>query len=96
MYSISSVECIKFSKPMEPKKPALLIDRLEDYAERYPSRYRFRVALLAVLGYAYLLAVIAGLLALVWAMGYVFVALEGKYKFMRGPLSAVADAEIFP
>jgi Zn-dependent protease with chaperone function len=47
-----------------------LARRLEDVARRRPKGYRARVAALAVLGYAYLLAVMAVLLAVVAAIGY--------------------------
>lgn len=43
-----------------------LIDRLEEYSRRQPAAYRLRVALLAGLGYAYLLGVVLLLLLLVY------------------------------
>ncbi|MGK7915230.1 MAG: M48 family metalloprotease [Prochloraceae cyanobacterium] len=42
-----------------------LVEKLEKFSKRHPGSYRLRVALLAVLGYAYLFLVLAGLLALV-------------------------------
>lgn len=40
-----------------------LIQRLETYAHQQPTSYKLRVGLLAVLGYAYIFLVLAGLLA---------------------------------
>lgn len=40
-----------------------LIQQLETYAQRQPASYKLRVGLLAVLGYAYIFFVLAGLLA---------------------------------
>jgi hypothetical protein len=51
---------------MEQEKLHLLIDRLELYARRRPAEYRLRVALLAALGYAYLLAVVILLLLIAY------------------------------
>jgi Zn-dependent protease with chaperone function len=42
-----------------------LIGKLEDFSQKHPQSYRLRVALFAVLGYAYIFLVLAGLLALV-------------------------------
>jgi Zn-dependent protease with chaperone function len=62
-----------------------MVGRLEDFARREPSRYTLRVGLLAALGYAYLLLVLACVLLLVagllwvgnWAvlkLGWVLIA----------------------
>lgn len=51
---------------MEQAELELLIDRLEGYARRHPTLYRLRVALLAMLGYAYLLTVVVLLLLIVY------------------------------
>lgn len=51
---------------MEEQDLKLLIARLETYAEKHPSLYRLRVALLAAIGYTYLLLVVFLLLALVY------------------------------
>jgi len=65
---LSSVT-LRYAKSMkEPEKLDLLIDRLEAYARRQPGLYRLRVALLAALGYAYLIAVVALLLLIVYLM----------------------------
>jgi Zn-dependent protease with chaperone function len=54
------------------EKLAALIPRLEEFARRKPASYRLRVALLAILGYAYLFAVVVLLLLLVyWVLAYV-------------------------
>jgi Zn-dependent protease with chaperone function len=42
-----------------------LVRKLEDFAQSHPENYRLRVALFAILGYAYIFLVLAGLLALV-------------------------------
>ncbi len=42
-----------------------LIQQLESYAQRQPSSYKLRVGLLAILGYAYILLIGLGLLALI-------------------------------
>ncbi len=43
----------------------ILVEKLETFSKRHPQGYRLRVALFAVLGYAYLFLVLAGLLALI-------------------------------
>jgi Zn-dependent protease with chaperone function len=50
---------------MEEDKLAALIRPLEDFAVRNPALYRFRVALLAALGYLYLLLIVSILLTIV-------------------------------
>lgn len=55
---------------MEENKLAALIRPLESFAATNPKLYRFRVALLASLGYAYLLFVVTLLLAIVAAFLY--------------------------
>lgn len=49
---------------MTEEKWIRLVSRLEDFARREPVRYRRRVALLALLGYGYLVGALALLLAL--------------------------------
>jgi hypothetical protein len=51
---------------MDQEKLNRRIDRLEAYARHQPGAYRLRVALLAGLGYAYLLAVVFLLLLVVY------------------------------
>ena len=51
---------------MEAEQLTLLIDRLEVYSREHPTAYRFKVAALAGLGYAYLLAVVLLLLLVVY------------------------------
>lgn len=53
---------------MEDEKLATLIPSLEAFAAEKPESYKLRVALLAVLGYAYLLVVVVILLAIVAAL----------------------------
>jgi Zn-dependent protease with chaperone function len=51
---------------MEAEQLTLLIDRLEVYSREHPTAYRFKVAALAGLGYAYLLGVVLLLLFVVY------------------------------
>jgi Zn-dependent protease with chaperone function len=55
-----------------PEDRQILINRLEEFSRKNPAAYRFRVMLVAALGYAYLFAVVIAMLALVgfaiWAM----------------------------
>jgi Zn-dependent protease with chaperone function len=48
-----------------------MVGRLEGFARREPSRYALRVGLLALVGYAYLLLVLTGVLLLVGGLVYV-------------------------
>lgn len=48
-----------------------MVGRLEEFARRAPSRYALRVGLLAALGYAYLLLVVAAVTLLVGGLLYV-------------------------
>ena len=50
---------------MEENKVASLVRRLESFAEANPGAYRFRVGLLAALGYVYLIVVVSVLLGIV-------------------------------
>lgn len=56
------------------------VNRLEEYARREPSTYRFRVGLLAALGYAYILLVLAVIVALIAAVVYLTFA-GGRFNF---------------
>ena len=62
------------------EKLAALIPRLEEYARRKPASYRLRVALLAILGYAYLFAVVILLLLLVY---FVLVYVRFNYLTLK-------------
>ena len=57
---------------IDPRDAQALISRLEDFSKTRLGAYRFRVALVAALGYAYLFGVVIGLLVFVyvaiWAM----------------------------
>jgi hypothetical protein len=54
-----------------------LVQKLESYAQQQPASYKLRVGLLAVLGYAYIFAVLAGLL-LALAIVVLFVVYSGR------------------
>ena len=45
-----------------------LVEKLERFSKENPGQYRLRVALLAILGYAYIFLVLAGLIALIGAL----------------------------
>jgi hypothetical protein len=62
---------------MKQEQLALLVERLEIYAQRNPGVYRFRVALPAALGYFYLLMIIHLLLSIVGLTLY-----TGKINFL--------------
>lgn len=53
---------------MTQEKFAALVEQLEIYARRNPLHYRIRVGLLAILGYVYIIAVVAGLLLAGWLL----------------------------
>ena len=53
---------------MEEKEFVDLVDRLEDFARRSPGEYKLRVALLAALGYVFLLGSVIAVLAMVIAI----------------------------
>jgi Zn-dependent protease with chaperone function len=50
------------------------VGRLEEYAGREPRKYALRVGLLAALGYAYVLGVLAVLAALIYLLGWIMFA----------------------
>lgn len=57
----------------DPRDAQALITRLEDFSRSNPAGYRFRVALVAALGYAYLFGVVMGLLVFVYVAMYVMI-----------------------
>ncbi len=54
-----------------------LVQRLEKFARQQPASYKVRVGLLAVLGYIYIFAVVAGLLAIFAAIAW-FMIFSGR------------------
>ena len=60
----------------DPRDAEALINRLEHLSRTRPAAYRFRVTLMAVLGYAYLLGVVIGLLAFVFIALYLLIFLH--------------------
>src|ERR1700749_1668279 len=56
------------------------VRRLEEFAGREPKKYALRVGLLAALGYAYVLGVLAGVAALLYLLVWLGVA-EGRFNF---------------
>lgn len=58
-----------------PKNPQVLITRLEEFSRQNPAGYRFRVMLVAALGYAYLFAVVLGLLVAIYLAIWAMIAL---------------------
>lgn len=64
------------------------VNRLEQFARREPSKYRLRVGLLAALGYAYLLFVLAVTLAL--GIGVFYLMFEGRvFNFLAVKLALI-------
>jgi Zn-dependent protease with chaperone function len=55
---------------MEEKEFSALVNRLEDYARENPGAYKLRVALLAAVGYVYLLGIVVAIVALVITVIY--------------------------
>jgi Zn-dependent protease with chaperone function len=55
---------------MEEKEFSALVDRLEVYARKSPGAYKLRVALLAALGYVFLMAVVVAIGVLAFAVIY--------------------------
>jgi Zn-dependent protease with chaperone function len=48
-----------------------LVKNLEEFSQRHPGSYRLRVALFAVLGYAYIFLILSGLFALIGLLVFV-------------------------
>lgn len=65
-----------------------LVEKLERFSQENPEQYRLRVALLAILGYAYIFLVLAGLMALIGALIFFMV-------FSNRISAAVIKASIF-
>lgn len=90
-----------FQNRMNRREFVQLISRLEPIAHKEPARYKFRVLLLAILGYAYLFLVLALLIAsivlLVWLMAKSgrTNALEIKALFALGLLVYVIVRALF-
>lgn len=60
----------------DPHDAQALITRLEGLSKTNPAAYRFRVALVAMLGYAYLVGVVVGMLAFVYIAVYMMIFLH--------------------
>ncbi|NER36571.1 MAG: M48 family metalloprotease [Oscillatoria sp. SIO1A7] len=60
-----------------------LVQRIERYARQKPAYYRFRVGLLAALGYAYVGFVFLLLCAIVWALRLAVLHLNAEYLIDR-------------
>lgn len=58
-----------------------MVRRLEEYADREPRKYAMRVGLLAALGYAYLLFVLAAVAALIYLLFWL-TFLSGSFNFV--------------
>lgn len=74
---------------MEASKVEALIRPLETLAKKQPAVYRMRVALLAALGYAYLLFIIVALLAVVGVLVYYLRLNWVLIKILWVPLAVV-------
>lgn len=51
-----------------------LVEKLERFSKQNPDQYRLRVALLAILGYAYIFLVLAGLVALIGTLIFLVIS----------------------
>jgi Zn-dependent protease with chaperone function len=65
-----------------------MVGRLEILAKNEPAKYRFRVALLALLGYAYIGLVLAVLISL-FVLLFSLMWSQGKFNFLAGKLGWV-------
>lgn len=63
-----------------------LVKKLEDYAQQYPDNYKWRVGLLAALGYAYIFLVLAGLLGF---LGLVVLLIYYSGRINRGMVQLI-------
>ena len=75
---------------MEEKEFVALVDQLEDFAHRSPSAYKLRVALLAALGYVFLIGTVVVVLLLVLAVIYFGRLNFIVIKFLLIPLGLAA------
>jgi len=62
-----------------PAEYDAFVQRIERSAQRHPNRYRFRVGLLAVLGYVYILLVFALLCVIVWGFRQLLIYAQAEY-----------------
>jgi Zn-dependent protease with chaperone function len=67
---------------MDAEQFQALVRRLEAYARKKPAQYRLRVGLLAALGYAYLLAVVALLVAVLTGLVWVFINVRSTHYLL--------------
>ena len=75
---------------MEEKEFVALVDQLEDFAHRSPSTYKLRVALLAALGYVFLIGTVVVVLLLVLTVIYFGRVNFIVIKFLLIPLGLAA------
>lgn len=71
-----------------------LVKRLEGFARQQPATYKLRVALLALLGYAYVFLILAGLLAILWAIAQL-VLLSGRINALILKLAILVLIPVF-
>lgn len=71
-----------------------LVRRLEAAAERSPRGYKARVALLAALGFAWIFAILAVVLALGWGI-VAFMVANGRFNILVGKLLVVLGVLAF-
>ncbi|MCU0536580.1 MAG: M48 family metalloprotease [Hydrococcus sp. Prado102] len=65
-----------------------LVRQLEKYSRNHQTDYRIRVGLLAILGYAYIIFVFLVLLAIVWSLRTVLIAISAEH--LTGELNFIA------
>src|SRR5687767_8035093 len=68
---------------MDPRRQAALVARLERLAADHPVAYRVRVLLLALLGYGYILGVLALALGLVAGLVWAIVETKSAYAAIK-------------
>jgi cell division septal protein FtsQ len=78
---------------MDDAKLATLIPSLEAFAAQKPESYKLRVALLAVLGYAYLLFIVLILLGIVAA---ILLYARLNYVVLKQAVNFSADDKFLP
>ena len=70
-------------KVKTPEEFDALVQRIETSASRHPAHYRFRLALLAILGYAYILCIFLLLYGLLWGLRQFAALMQDPYLIAR-------------
>ena len=70
-------------KVKTPEEFDALVQRIEASASRHPGHYRFRLALLAILGYAYIVGIFLLLYGLLWGLRQFADFMQDPYLIAR-------------